>query len=273
MFKIPTYEDLEKKENELNIQRKGYTSNLFLKRKLEDPEDDGIIKINKTKEIETAKETVQVEACCTKSLNVEVNDDEDDDEDLLNFIAENKDIIERPIQKKTEIETKKIPTNESIDQETTKKTENLKTTTILPNNPSTSSNNYNTSGSLTVSSKQRGNAVLKHIKNVPWKFCDQLTPDYQMGKILIYMTFYYLSNNNYFFSINIGKKTCGFFLSMKYHLLNPTYIHKRVKEIGRAYEVRVLLCLVDVKEPHHCIKELEKISIFSNLTMISIILN
>ncbi len=51
------------------------------------------------------------------------------------------------------------------------------------------------------------------------------------------------------------------------------YIHKRVKEIGRAYEVRVLLCLVDVKEPHHCIKELEKISIFSNLTMISIILN
>ena len=60
---------------------------------------------------------------------------------------------------------------------------------------------------------------------------------------------------------------------MKYHLLNPTYIHKRVKEIGRAYEVRVLLCLVDVKEPHHCIKELEKIYIFSNLTMISIILN
>jgi DNA excision repair protein ERCC-1 len=56
---------------------------------------------------------------------------------------------------------------------------------------------------------------------------------------------------------------------MKYHLLNPTYIHKRVKELGRAFEVRVLLCLVDVKEPHHCIKELEKISIFSNLTMIS----
>ena len=55
---------------------------------------------------------------------------------------------------------------------------------------------------------------------------------------------------------------------MKYHLLYPTYIHKRIKELGRAYELRVLLCLVDVKEPHHCIKELEKISIISNLTMI-----
>lgn len=55
---------------------------------------------------------------------------------------------------------------------------------------------------------------------------------------------------------------------MKYHLLNPTYIHKRIKELGRAYDVRILLCLVDVKEPHHCIKELEKISIFANLTMI-----
>jgi hypothetical protein len=98
---------------------------------------------------------------------------------LLNFIAENKDIIEKPIQKKTSEEAKQISTNEPA-----KKVDNTKTT-ILPNNPSTSSsNNYNTSGSLTVSSKQRGNLVLKHIKNVSWKFCDQLTPDYQMGNFI-----------------------------------------------------------------------------------------
>ena len=32
--------------------------------------------------------------------------------------------------------------------------------------------------------------------------------------------------------------------------------------------IRVLLTLVDVKEPRHCIKELEKIAIVSNLSMV-----
>jgi DNA excision repair protein ERCC-1 len=66
----------------------------------------------------------------------------------------------------------------------------------------------------------------------------------------------------------MSRSTCGFFLSMKYHLLNPTYIHQRCKELGNAYELRVLLVMVDVKEPRHCIKELEKICIFCHLTMI-----
>ena len=38
--------------------------------------------------------------------------------------------------------------------------------------------------------------------------------------------------------------------------------------MGRAYDLRVLLVLCDVKEPQHCIKELEKICIFANFTMI-----
>ena len=91
----------------------------------------------------------------------------------------------------------------------------------------------------------KGNPILKHIRNVQWKYSETLVPDYCMSR-----------------------NSCAFFLSMKYHLLNPTYIHQRIKELGRAYDLRVLLVHVDVKEPKHCIKELEKISIYSNLTMI-----
>ena len=45
MFKVPTYDELEKKEKEFNNERKGYTSNLFLKRKLTDSNDsiEGLI--------------------------------------------------------------------------------------------------------------------------------------------------------------------------------------------------------------------------------------
>jgi DNA excision repair protein ERCC-1 len=86
---------------------------------------------------------------------------------------------------------------------------------------------------------------LKHIRNVKWKYSESLVPDYCMSR-----------------------NSCAFYLSMKYHLLNPTYIHQRVKELGKAYDLRVLLVHVDVKEPRHCIKELEKISIYSNLTLI-----
>lgn len=55
---------------------------------------------------------------------------------------------------------------------------------------------------------------------------------------------------------------------MKYHLLNNEYIHERLRELGRAYELRVLLVLVDIKEMRHCLKELEKIAMLANLTII-----
>ena len=100
-------------------------------------------------------------------------------------------------------------------------------------------------GPLTVNAKQRGNPALKHMRNVQWKYSDTLVPDYSMTR-----------------------SSCAFYLSMKYHLLNPTYIHQRLKELGNAYELRVLLALVDVKEPQHCIKELERICIASQLTML-----
>ncbi|KAL3876970.1 hypothetical protein ACJMK2_034742 [Sinanodonta woodiana] len=97
---------------------------------------------------------------------------------------------------------------------------------------------------ILVNPRQRGNPILKHVRNVPWEY-GSIIPDYVMG----------ISN-------------CALYLSLRYHQLNPTYIHNRMKELGRAYDLRVLLVQVDIKDPHHLLKELAKICILADFTLI-----
>ncbi|XP_053645204.1 DNA excision repair protein ERCC-1 [Cherax quadricarinatus] len=94
-----------------------------------------------------------------------------------------------------------------------------------------------------VSLRQRGNPILKSIRNVPWEY-GEIIPDYVMGAT-----------------------TCAMFLSLRYHNLNPNYIHDRLKQLGRQYKLRVLLVLVDVKDPHHELKQLTKICVMADMTL------
>ncbi len=246
MFKIPTYEELEKKESQLNNDRLAYSGTHLLKRKKNQeydtsdlgsshspatkqktPSPTALSKIKSKTPEPLEKQEIPSQSAPQNQINVR-RIDEDDDDDLLNmFIEENKDIIEKPlsqpkpatkpndisvpVNKPNEFAVPEIPAPIKFDPKMP----------ILRAEFQTSTSNKNVAGSsygggpLIVSSKQRGNPVLKHIKNVPWKFCDQITPDYQMSRLM-----------------------CGFFLSMKYHLLNATYIHNRLKEIGRAYNIR-----------------------------------
>lgn len=103
-----------------------------------------------------------------------------------------------------------------------------------------SSNIYN----LLVNPKQRGNPLLKAIHNITWEFAD-IVPDYQMGQT-----------------------SCALFLSLCHHNLNPDYIHERLKQLGQSYQLRVLLVLVDNKDPHHMLKNLTRICILADLTLI-----
>lgn len=103
-----------------------------------------------------------------------------------------------------------------------------------------SSNSFN----LLVNAKQGGNPLLKAIHNVTWEFAD-IIPDYQMGQL-----------------------SCALFLSLCYHNLNPDYIHERLKQLGQSYQLRVLLVLVDTKDPHHMLKNLTRICILADLTLI-----
>ncbi|XP_013412183.1 DNA excision repair protein ERCC-1-like [Lingula anatina] len=98
---------------------------------------------------------------------------------------------------------------------------------------------------LLVNPRQRGNPILKFVRNVPWEFDGDLIADYKMGQT-----------------------TCALYLSLKYHNLNPDYIHERLKQLGKQYELRVLLTQVDVKDPHHSLKELAKICLMANCTLL-----
>lgn len=97
---------------------------------------------------------------------------------------------------------------------------------------------------LLVNPKQRGNPILKAIRNVTWEF-EEIVPDYQMG---------------------VG--TCALFLSLRYHNLHPDYIHNRLKLLGKSYELRVLLVQIDIKDPHHLLKNLTRICILADMTLI-----
>lgn len=99
-------------------------------------------------------------------------------------------------------------------------------------------------GSILVNSRQRGNPILKSLRAVPWEFSDQVSPDFV-----------------------IGSRSCAMFLSVRYHTLNPNYIHDRLKELGQSFALRVLLVQVDVKEPHNVLKQLMRISILAELTL------
>ncbi|XP_022909181.1 DNA excision repair protein ERCC-1 [Onthophagus taurus] len=97
---------------------------------------------------------------------------------------------------------------------------------------------------LLVNPKQRGNPILKSITNVPWEY-DAIIPDYQMGLT-----------------------TCALFLSLRYHNLNPDYIHERLKLLGKSFELRVLLVQVDIKDYDFALKNLTRICILADMTLI-----
>lgn len=97
---------------------------------------------------------------------------------------------------------------------------------------------------IVVSPRQRGNPLLKHVRNIPWEF-GEIVPDYLLGETC-----------------------CALFLSLRYHNLNPEYIHTRLRSLGQSYALRVLLLLVDVKDPHYTLKELAKICILSDCTLV-----
>ncbi|KAJ1406425.1 restriction endonuclease type II-like protein [Ochromonadaceae sp. CCMP2298] len=99
-------------------------------------------------------------------------------------------------------------------------------------------------GNLLVHEVQKGNPVLKHIKNVRWEFSQDIVPDYQMNS------------------------TCALFLSVQFHFRHPTHITKRIQEVGRKYRLKILLVLVDDENNVATLQELNKIAFACDFTMI-----
>ncbi|KAI9819936.1 MAG: ssDNA endonuclease and repair protein rad10 [Pycnora praestabilis] len=98
--------------------------------------------------------------------------------------------------------------------------------------------------SVLVSPRQKGNPILNNIRSLPWEYSD-IPSDYVLGAM-----------------------TCALFLSLKYHRLHPEYIYSRIRALGKNYNLRVLLCMVDIQNHEESLKELSKTSLINNLTLI-----
>ncbi|KAJ7084484.1 restriction endonuclease type II-like protein [Mycena belliarum] len=97
---------------------------------------------------------------------------------------------------------------------------------------------------IIVNPLQRGNPVLEAIRNVSKEFGD-IVCDYQ-----------------------VGRTTGVLFLSLKYHRLHPEYIHTRIEKLGQSYNLRVLLIMSDITEHRDPIRELTKMCLINNVTIL-----
>ncbi|CAG8438492.1 14021_t:CDS:2 [Ambispora leptoticha] len=104
--------------------------------------------------------------------------------------------------------------------------------------------NKRSSGPIIVNGeRQRGNPLLQYIRNVPWEY-GEIAPDFV-----------------------VGSTTCALFLSLRYHRLHPEYIFTRIQMLAYQFNLRILLVLVDVESHQDPIRELTKISVTHNLTI------
>ncbi|KAJ3140187.1 ssDNA endonuclease and repair protein rad10 [Geranomyces variabilis] len=115
---------------------------------------------------------------------------------------------------------------------------------LLANDPPRRAGASRTGNSIIVNSCQRGNGILKYIRNVPWEY-GPIVPDYQ-----------------------IGETACALFLSLKYHRLHPDYVYTRIKQLGQSFLIRVLLCVVDIDDHQSSIRDLTRIAVYNSFTII-----
>ena len=99
-------------------------------------------------------------------------------------------------------------------------------------------------GSLLVSPRQQGNPVLKFIRNVRWTWAD-IAPDFQ-----------------------IGADSVVLYISLRFHLLNPEYIHTRMRELLRCFTLRVLLCHVDLEDVTAPLQEITSVALHNRFTLV-----
>ena len=97
---------------------------------------------------------------------------------------------------------------------------------------------------ILVSTRQKGNPILNHVKSLPWEYSD-IPCDYV-----------------------VGATTCALFLSLKYHRLHPEYIYSRIRQLGKLYNLRILLTMVDITNHEESLKELSKTSMINNFTLV-----
>ncbi|GAA5968496.1 hypothetical protein JCM3765_006714 [Sporobolomyces pararoseus] len=101
-----------------------------------------------------------------------------------------------------------------------------------------------TQNSILINVCQKGNPVIQSIRSVPWEWGD-VKCDYQ-----------------------VGPTTGVLFLSIRYHLLHPEYVHTRIADLGQSYSLRIILVQCDADNHTAAMRELTKICIVNNYTLL-----
>ncbi|KAL9556183.1 hypothetical protein MBANPS3_001977 [Mucor bainieri] len=97
---------------------------------------------------------------------------------------------------------------------------------------------------ILVNPTQQKNPILKHVHNVPWEPSEAIKMDYV-----------------------VGQTTGVIYLSLRYHRLYPTYIYDRLNDVKNLYVNRILLVYVDVDSFHDALREINRIAILSDFTL------
>lgn len=118
------------------------------------------------------------------------------------------------------------------------------TTTPRPTQASPSAPTPQSKNSILVSHRQRGNPLLKHIRNARWTFAD-VVPDYVLGQ-----------------------SSCALYLSIRYHLLHPDYLYYRIRELQKNFRLRVILCHVDVEDVIKPLHEITRTALLHDCTLL-----
>ncbi|EER91361.1 hypothetical protein BDA96_01G203200 [Sorghum bicolor] len=118
------------------------------------------------------------------------------------------------------------------------------TTTPRPPQASPSAPTRQSKNAILVSHRQRGNPLLKHIRNARWTFAD-VVPDYVLGQ-----------------------SSCALYLSIRYHLLHPDYLYYRIRELQKNFRLRVILCHVDVEDVIKPLHEITRTALLHDCTLL-----
>jgi len=97
---------------------------------------------------------------------------------------------------------------------------------------------------IIVSRRQEGNPLLKYIRNVRWKY-GEIIPDYQLGAT-----------------------ACAIFISLRFHLLKPEYVHHRIRQLQHSFRLRLLLCHVAVADVVECLGQVVKAAVLNECTLV-----
>ncbi|KAH0790492.1 DNA excision repair protein ERCC-1 [Histomonas meleagridis] len=98
---------------------------------------------------------------------------------------------------------------------------------------------------ITISNRQKGNQLIKILAPAQTVWSDSSTCDY-----------------------SIGYKIGILFLSLKFHREHPNYLSERIANFKGGYATRILLLVVDGKNPDRVISKLTAQSIANNLNLV-----